>query len=140
MTRRNTRTGGVLEQMMLPALNQGGYSYNTQVVIGKRPGGGKHKIDLLAQKNGDSFLISMKWQQSSGTAEQKVPFEIISLTEILLNHPEKYKCAYLVLGGNGWTLRDFYIGGGLKKYLRNEDLVQVISLESFVALANKGAI
>lgn len=138
---RNTKTGGVLEQMILPALKQGGYTYEAQVDIGQRPGGRRHKIDLLARNGkGDTFLISMKWQQTSGTAEQKVPFEIISLTEILLTEPDKYKCAYLVLGGGGWTLRDFYISGGLKKYLRNQELIHIIGLEAFVALANKGAI
>ena len=36
--RRNTRTGGVLERMILPALDQGGYSYTIQVNIGQRLG------------------------------------------------------------------------------------------------------
>ena len=37
---RDTRTGGVLEAMVLPALTRGGYTYKTQVNIGKRPGRG----------------------------------------------------------------------------------------------------
>jgi hypothetical protein len=69
--------------MVLPALKRGGYSYRKQVLIGSRPGGGRHKVDLVAEKCGDEFLISMKWQQSSGTAEQKVPFEIICLAEAI---------------------------------------------------------
>ena len=32
-------------------------------------------------KNGRQFLVSVKWQQVSGTAEQKVPFEVICLVE-----------------------------------------------------------
>ena len=32
MTARNTRTGGVLEAMILPALKQGGYSYKRGAV------------------------------------------------------------------------------------------------------------
>jgi len=46
--------------------------------------------------------------------------------------------AYLVLGGDGWTLRDFYLNGGLEKYLRYVDLVKIVSLETFVSLANQG--
>ena len=42
MTPRNTRTGGVLEQMVLPALDQGGYIYKVQVNIGQRLGCGQH--------------------------------------------------------------------------------------------------
>ena len=81
MAKRNTRTGGVLEAMILPALEQGGYTYKTQVNIGKRLGLGRHMVDVVAEKNGKSVLVSMKWQQVSGTAEQKVPYEIICLLE-----------------------------------------------------------
>lgn len=45
---------------------------------------------------------------------------------------------YIVLGGEGWTLRDFYAAGGLKKYLINSDNVDVIRLEAFVGRANQG--
>jgi len=42
------------------------------------------------------------------------------------------------LGGNGWSLREFYTGGGLKKHLADADKVQIVTLEEFVALANQG--
>jgi hypothetical protein len=136
MTPRNTRTGGVLEQMVLPALQQAGYTYKTQVNIGKRLGIGQHYVDVIAEKDGARILVSMKWQQVSGTAEQKVPFEIISLLEAL--DSGEYGKAYLVLGGEGWTLRDFYIGEGLKKYLAYADKIEILTLESFVGRANAG--
>jgi len=136
MTPRNTRTGGVLELMVLPALQQGGYAYKTQVNIGKRLGLGQHNVDVIAEKDGRPILISMKWQQVSGTAEQKVPFEIICLLEAL--ERGDYSKAYLVLGGEGWTLRDFYIGEGLRKYLAYADKIEVVTLESFVGRANSG--
>jgi len=139
MSPRDTRTGGVLEKMILPALKQGEYEYNTQVVVGVRPGGRKHKIDVLAKKGNElSVLISLKWQQVSGTAEQKVPFEIISLADIILKNPNKYKTAYLVLGGKNWTLRDYYLSGNLKEHLRYADLVNVVTLEDFIVAANSG--
>ena len=122
--------------MVLPALKRGGYAYETQVKVGTRPGGGRHFADAVAQKDGRKWLISMKWQQTSGTAEQKVPFEVISLAEITL--AEHYAGAYLVLGGPGWTLRDFYIGGGLEKHLVHADKVKIVTLEDFVARANQG--
>ena len=80
MSPGNTNTGGVLEAMVLPALSNGGYAYKTQVHIGKRLGVGKHLIDVIALKDGRSILVSMKWQQVSGTAEQKVPYEVICLS------------------------------------------------------------
>ena len=79
---RDTRTGGVLEAMVLPSLTRGGYSYKTQEVVGTRlGGGGRHFVDATAEKGDKRYLISLKWQQTSGTAEQKVPFEIICLVD-----------------------------------------------------------
>jgi hypothetical protein len=136
MMSRDTRTGGVLEEMVLPALKRGGYAYQTQVKIGKRPGGGTHKVDALAEKSGDRILVSVKWQQVGGTAEQKVPFEVICLAEEIRQH--KFQKAYLALGGDGWTLRDFFTSGGLQNHLIHANKVQVVTLERFVALANQG--
>jgi hypothetical protein len=138
MSPRNTKTGGVLEAMVLPALKQGEYKFETQVCIGTRPGGGKHFVDVLADKSGNKYLISLKWQQVGGTAEQKVPFEVICLTEAILESEEKYKKAYLVLGGGGWSLREFYTSGELEKYLEYRDIVDIMTLENFIAKANKG--
>ena len=139
MAPRDTRTGAVLESMVLPALQRGGYSYRTQFNIGLRPGGRRHFIDVLAtDDDGKAYLISLKWQQVSGTAEQKVPFEAICLAEALRTGEDKYHKAYLVLGGEGWSLRDFYLGGGLDGHLAHGDLVNFRSLESFIALANQG--
>jgi hypothetical protein len=133
---RDTRTGGVLERMVLPALDYGGYSCQVQVRIGQRPGFGQHVVDVVAEKEARQLLISVKWQQVSGTAEQKVPFEVICLLQAVDLGP--YAKAYLVLGGEGWSLRQFYVGGGLKKYLAYDDKVEILTLESFVAKANEG--
>lgn len=136
MSPGSTRTGGVLERMILPALDQGGYAYSTQVQLGKRLGIGRHTVDAVAEKDGRKLLISLKWQQVSGTAEQKVPFEVICLLEAL--EVGQYEKAYLVLGGEGWTLRNFYTGGGLKPFLVNSEKVEVLTLEGFVGRANQG--
>lgn len=135
---RDTRTGGVLENMVQYALDLGGYRSTSQVVIGTRLGGSRHKVDRIAEKGGETFLISLKWQQGGGTAEQKVPFEIMCLMDAVRSSGGKFKKAYLVLGGEGWSLRDFYVGGGLEEYLKHSELVTIVTLEQFVALANKG--
>ena len=136
MTSRNTNTGGVLEQMVLPALARGGYQARSQVLTGVRPGGGPHKVDALAEKGGARIIISLKWQQTSGTAEQKVPFEVMCLADAVRNGLADR--AYLVLGGMGWKLRTYYTSGALQEHLIHATLVTVISLEEFVALANSG--
>ena len=135
MSPRNTTTGGVLEAMILPALKRGGYSHQVQQRIGERFGGGAHVVDVIAEKDGLKYLVSLKWQQVSGTAEQKVPFEVISLAESVLSGA--FNKAYLVLGGEGWSLRSFYIGGGLKSHLVHADKVDIMTLEAFVAKANQ---
>jgi hypothetical protein len=122
--------------MILPALTQGGYSYETQVDIGRRLNGGRHKVDVLAQRDGRRYLISLKWQQVGGTAEQKVPFEVISLIDAVRD--VGFARAYIVLGGEGWTLRGFYTSGGLKRFLAYAEEVEIVTLEGFVALANSG--
>jgi hypothetical protein len=122
--------------MVLPALDQGGYAYDTQVNLGHRLGLGRHLADAIARKDGRAFIISVKWQQVSGTAEQKVPFEVICLMQAL--EAGNFERAYLVLGGEGWTLRDFYSAGGLKKFLVNSDKVEVVRLETFIGKANQG--
>lgn len=136
---RNTTTGRVLEEMILPALTRGGYRFKTQVQVGQRFGGGRHIVDVVAWgSDGEGVLISLKWQQTSGTAEQKVPFEAICLADAVLSPENQFKKAYLVLGGAGWKLRDFFVGGGLNEHLRYGELVTILSLEEFIAKANQG--
>lgn len=136
MTPRNTNTGGVLEAMILPALTRGGYAHRKQVKVGLRHGGGTHKVDAVATKDADTILVSLKWQQTGGTAEQKVPFEVTCLAQAVIDgHANK---AYLVLGGDGWTLRDYYVSGRLAEHLIHAGRVTVVTLEAFTRLANNG--
>ena len=127
-----------MEQMVLPALEMGGYTITRQKTIGTRFGVSKHKVDTFAlDKSGRPYLISLKWQQISGTAEQKVPFEVMCLTDAMMSNEEFFK-AYLVLGGEGWRFKEFYLSGELAQFLLNADLVNIVSLERFVQLANQG--
>jgi len=44
----------------------------------------------------------------------------------------------LVLGGDGWTLRDYFTSGKMSEHLIHAALVRVVTLEAFVRLANNG--
>ena len=105
------------------------------MTVGDRLGGHKHKVDVLARKGDARTLVSLKWQQISGTAEQKVPFEVICLAEAVTKGVASK--AYLVLGGEGWTLRKFYTDGGLAPHLTHSAAVEILTLESFIAKANR---
>ena len=136
MTPRNTSTGAVLEAMILPALERGGYRCEKQVKVGTRCGGGVHKADAIARRDDSAILVSLKWQQTGGTAEQKVPFEVMCLADAVRSGGANR--AYLVLGGDGWTLRDYYTSGALADHLRHAALVRIVTLEAFVRIANNG--
>jgi len=138
MSPGRTRSSAALERMVLPALAEGGYTWKVQVILGKRLGMGAHKVDAVAEEDGRRILISIKWQQASGTAEQQVPFEIICLVEAM--ETGDYDKAYVVLGGEGGKWRTFYTSGGLKRYIRAAEYVEIITLEDFVARANQGTL
>lgn len=133
---QNTNTGAVLEAMIIPALTRGGYTALHQQKVGQRCGGGVHKVDAVVERNGQKILVSLKWQQTGGTAEQKVPFEVMCLADAVTNgHGVR---AFLVLGGDGWKLRDYYTSGRLADHLIHASLVKVVTLEAFIRLANNG--
>lgn len=75
------------------------------------PGGRRHRADAVAIAGDQRILISLKWQQVGGTAEQKVPFEVMCLADAVRGGAASR--AYLVLGGDGWTLRDYFTSGAL---------------------------
>ena len=139
MSPRDTGTGEVLEQTIIPVLRRGGYEFKAQAYIGERPGGRRHKVDYIVAKEGQkAILISSKYQEVGGTAEQKVPFEVISLIKAIRESKGRFERAHIVLGGKGWTLREFYTSGGLNPYLKDPDIVKIVSLDQFMALANQG--
>jgi hypothetical protein len=139
MSPRDTGTGRVLEEMILPSLRRNGFTHTDKPTkIGTRFGGGAHYVDVIAEKDGQRILVSLKWQQVEGTAEQKVPFEVICLADAVMTGG--FSKAYLVLGGEGWKLRTFYTSGGLRDQLVHADKVEILTLEGFVAKANRGLI
>jgi hypothetical protein len=93
-------------------------------------------VDAIVEKNDQKILVSLKWQQTGGTAEQKVPFEVMCLADAVTGgHGSR---AFLVLGGDGWKLRDYYTSGKLNEHLIHASLVKVVTLEAFIRLANNG--
>ncbi len=130
-----------MEEMIPPALRRGGYDFREQVIIGLRLGVRKHKVDYLVEdRSGGEILVSTKWQQVSGTAEEKVPYEVICLADSVNTSNGRFKKAYLVIGGEGWKLKHFYLTGGLSGFLKDSEGVEIVSLENFVAKANKKAL
>lgn len=137
---RNTTTGKDFEKEVTAALEKLGYQVSEQVQVGTRPNGSRHMIDIIAKKNGQSWLVSLKWQQTSGTAEQKVPYELICLSEALKQSRGAHNAAYLVLGGDGWSLKKFYLAGGLDRHLSLDQPVKLLNFEKLLKLAREDSL
>lgn len=112
---RNTTTGSKYEKLIADVIKhsceKNNYTYNPQVAIGKRPIGGEHIIDWLLIDNTDlnrRGLISCKVQNVSGTAEEKIAYEVIKLLFAMKND-SRYVHSWIILGGIGWSpgLYDF---------------------------------
>jgi hypothetical protein len=142
---RDTKTGKVAEAMILPAFRNRNYDFEPQAHVGAKLNGRKHIVDYRVSFEEKTALVSLKWQQVGGTAEEKVPYEIICLLSACSSIAN---CrAFLVLGGTdsdsslgvgGWTLRKFFVNGGLKAFLDYENQVKILTLEQFVSFVNQG--
>ena len=95
-----TRTGTGQEIMIESLLKYNNYNYEKQIFIGSQLFNNRYKADFVIN---DSIIVSLKWQQVPGTAEQKVIYEIASLIKVI-KESDKYSMAYLVIGGNGFSV------------------------------------
>jgi len=131
-----TRTGKIFESMLVTALQKNNYSVQEQVKVGNKPDGSKYTIDILV----DSLIyISIKWQQIGGSAEEKIPFEVITLTHILKTKNNENARAYIVLGGNGWrkSLKEWYCSSEFLEWiLEAKKYVTIVNENTFVAMIN----
>jgi hypothetical protein len=129
-----TRTGTGQEIMIESLLKYNNYNYEKQIFIGNQLFNNRYKADFVID---DSIIVSLKWQQVPGTAEQKVIYEIASLIKIIIES-NKYTKAYLVIGGNGFSAnaKEYLFNQRYKDILKNEDLVKSISTEDFIARLN----
>ena len=133
---RDTSTGRDMESWIRRSLESGKYDFEEQALVTDRLGGGKHKADFLARLNGECILISSKWQQTPGTAEQKVAYEYMCLAHVLSNSPDIHR-AYIVIGGNGWSKDKFFLNE-LKNWVNTEEFVDVVEFNDFIPKANRG--
>ena len=122
---RDTSTGKVneadIEQFLTENFSDGVYpqtEVGTQFDTGK-----KHIVDILLggkaykktkkakrwiSEHKGGTLLSLKYQDNGGTAEEKVPFECMKLQNAINKYG--YKKALIVLcGDNGWTLKKTYL-------------------------------
>ena len=106
---RDTTTGSDYEAIIATCIERScrknGLTSLSQSMVGEKPGGGKHRIDWEIFSTVDPSnrgLISCKFQQTSGTAEEKIAYEVIKLLHTM-KIDSRYKHGWIVMGGKGWS-------------------------------------
>ncbi len=142
-------TGSNLEQSVERLIIQAGYDpvpsaplffalrdleqsiYSRQCETGRDIYGKRRRVDFILyhpRKWPDSLVIQCKWQASSGSVEEKYPFEVLSL------NADGYP-AIIVLDGGGYS-------AGAEQWLRgqagNNRLRHVFNLGDFQRFASRG--
>lgn len=115
MTSRDTTTGSnyeaVIEMCIKRSCAKNSLKAIGQADVGIKPGGGRHRVDweIIDTTNEDNRgLISCKYQGTSGTAEEKLAYEVIKLLHAMKIDP-RYKKSWIIMGGKGWSesMREF---------------------------------
>ena len=76
-----------------------------QATVGDKPGGGKHRVDWEIYRTSEPDyrgLISCKYQGTSGTAEEKIAYEVIKLLHTMKTDA-RYRRSWIIMGGDGWS-------------------------------------
>jgi hypothetical protein len=144
MSKTGVNTGKIFEQLFDTVLPVQGYRILTKdeysPFLAPTISGGKHLPDRVIETPDLRWLIlSKKWQETGGTAEQKVPFEIIKLIDAVTKSNGKFPYAYLIIGGEGWTpkLKESYLNGDLNQYINGTELVKIVNPDRFLTLINR---
>jgi hypothetical protein len=116
---RDTTTGSdyedIVELCIKRSCDRNKLEATSQSVIGDKPGGGKHRVDWEIYKLDNPSvrgLISCKFQSTSGTAEEKIAYEVIKLLHAM-KIDSRYVKSWIIMGGNGWS-------EGIRKFTKSE--------------------
>lgn len=122
-------TGKQYEELIEDALiNHSNYTIERQVFIGTKPNKKtRHCVDILLKETQE--VISLKFQCVAGTAEEKVPYEVLVLQNLV--NKGKCKSATIVLAGDAWTQKDWYLTEGFCSKMNCPD-VRIIEHDDFL--------
>ena len=138
----STRSGRIWEKVIQPVLDvHYAERYKAQVAVGTKLTGEAYIADFVVYHPSGNIIVSAKWQQTKGTAEEKILWDIANLIAIVRGSGG-YRKAYVVLGGGGFSegMLNFLLRQGHSGILQDGHLVEVVSLEDFLTRANQGRI
>lgn len=127
-----------IQESMGAAMRHGRYRCTRNVKLGEGLGGKREKADFVAERDGTRVIVSLMTKYETGTSDEKVPFEVLSLAKVVRAHESEFSRAYLVLAGEHSGLMDFYLSQGLGPYLRVGRNVKIVSLDGFIKRAGEG--
>lgn len=122
------RSGKSAENVIASVLEQRGLAFERQVEIGPGIYNTPTRVDFFVHDLPgfqSGLIIESKWQDTNGTADEKLPF-------LVANIKERYPCpTIVVLHGGGfrpgaaeWLLRQ--VGGTLRAAMNLEELMSFI--------------
>ena len=124
-SRQTDKTGKDFEYLCEHLASLKGCDVEEQVNIGLRPTGGAHNTDLIV----DGTIVSLKYQDVAGTAEEKIPYEQMCLQHGCFTYG--YDSAIIVLAGPGWKHIDGYREGVFNTRMHTPN-VKVMNFDEFL--------
>jgi hypothetical protein len=141
MAHRDTTTGSnyeaIIEMCIKRSCEKNQLTAISQATVGDKPGGGKHRIDWEIFRTSEPNirgLISCKFQGTSGTAEEKIAYEVIKLLHSM-KIDSRYKKSWIIMGGEGWSsgMRGF-VNDHLSEWIPEmKDKVEILTTDQLIS-------
>lgn len=141
----NSQTDPDFLDLVRHALRQGDYLVGERLPMPAVDRDGHYLMDFTTKdRRGFPVYIKLQHQTVAGTVEQKVPFKAIRLIHTVRQtnidagrDADEGARAYLVLGGEGWTARDFFTGH-LASHLADGSCCTIMTIGAFIKRAQLG--
>lgn len=141
MAQRDTTTGSnyesIIEMCIKRSCEKNDLSAFPQSTVGDKPGGGRHRVDWEIFRTTEPNLrglISCKYQGTSGTAEEKIAYEVIKLLHSMKMDP-RYKKSWIIMGGEGWSpgMREFVNFHLVEWIPEMRDKVEILTTDQLIS-------
>ena len=134
----STDSGKTFEREIVQALQLRGYKVDKpKYAIGQNLAGKDYKrAHIAASPSGRLILVSTVFQESGGTVQEKVPWEVMSLAAVIRQSKSRYSRGYVVLGGSGANLKPYFTSGNLQENLVGAESVVVVDRDTLAQLAS----
>ena len=137
----NTGSGKSFENEVRNLLSTHGFKIsNPKAALGTDLAGRAYKRAFIAESSdGTLLLVTTYFQDTSGTVQEKVPWDVLTLGKILNKSNGRFARAYLVVGGvRGFTLRPYFTSGELQASLVGCECVIIVDQDELRRLASTG--